>query len=133
MDDGKSTYRKRTILVVDDAEVIRKMVCAMLVQNGYDCVEASDGHEALRTLADGPVHLVLTDVVMPGMGGAELATRLAVERPEMRVVFMSGYSDHPVVQDIERTASIFLPKPFTAGVLIAKIRQVLDQPWEGLK
>ena len=133
MDDRRSNYRKETILVVDDAEVIRKMICAMLVQNGYGCLEACDGHEALRTLEGEPVHLVLTDVSMPGMGGTELASRLARERPEMRVVFMSGYSDHPVVRQVERTPAIFLPKPFTAGVLMEKIRQVLDQPWVGLK
>jgi CheY-like chemotaxis protein len=122
---------RETILVVDDAETIRKMVCAMLAQNGYGCREASDGHEALRTLEDGPVHLVLTDVVMPGMGGAELATRLARDWPHTRVMFMSGYSDHPVVRDIERTPAHFLPKPFTASALMDKVRQVLDEPWEG--
>lgn len=133
MDGRESNYRRETILVVDDAEVIRKMVCAMLEQHGYECLEASDGLEALRTLEGGPVHLVLTDVLMPGMGGAELASRLSEERPEMRIMFMSGYSDHPVVRHIERTPSIFLPKPFTAGVLMEKIRQVLDGPWQGLK
>lgn len=135
MDDRRSHYPKETILVVDDAEVIRKMVCAMLVQNGYGCLEACDGQEALRTLEGEPVqvHLVLTDVSMPGMGGAELASRLARERPEMRVMFMSGYSERPVVRHVERTPSVFLPKPFTAGVLMEKIRQVLDEPWAGFK
>jgi two-component system, cell cycle sensor histidine kinase and response regulator CckA len=128
MNGPESTYRKKTILVVDDAEAIRKMVCATLAQYGYGCLEASDGREALRTLEGEPVHLVLTDMLMPGMGGAELAKHLARDRPEMRILFMSGYSDPPVMRHIERTPGIFLPKPFTAGVLMAKIRQVLDEP-----
>jgi len=129
-----SDTRKETILVVDDAETIRKMVCAMLAQNGYGCLEACDGQEALeKLLMDTPVHLVLTDVVMPGMGGPELAARLARERPDVRIVFMSGYSEHPVVRNMEYTARRFLPKPFTASTLMDKIRQALDEPWDGLK
>lgn len=127
--DG-SNYRRETILVVDDTETIRKMVCSMLEQHGYGCLEACDGHEALQTMQGEPVHLVLTDILMPGMGGAELASRLALERPEVRVMFMSGYTDDPVVQHVGRTPSRFLAKPFTAGSLMAKIRQVLDEPWE---
>lgn len=133
MDGAESTYRRETILVVDDAETIRRMVCAMLEQNGYGCLEASDGHEALQALQEEPVHLVLTDVVMPGMGGAELASRLSRERPEVRIMFMSGYSEYPVVHHARRMPSLFLAKPFTAGALMSKIRQVLDEPWEGLE
>jgi DNA-binding NtrC family response regulator len=122
-----------TILVVDDAESIRKMVCAMLTQNGYACLEAADGAEALRLLErNGDVHLVLTDMVMPRMGGADLAKRLSSTRPELRIVFMSGYTDDVAVRSVERTASIFLPKPFTAAALTEKIRQALDEPWRGL-
>jgi DNA-binding NtrC family response regulator len=133
MAEAESNSRRETILVVDDAVTIRKMVCAMLSQNGYGCLEAGDGQEALGKLVRAePVHLVLTDVVMPGMGGAELAQRLAREWPDMRVMFMSGYSDHPVVGAIERAPAHFLPKPFTATTLIEKIRRVLDEPWEGL-
>jgi two-component system, cell cycle sensor histidine kinase and response regulator CckA len=126
------TYRKETILVVDDAEAIRKMVCAVLSQNGYSCVEASNGHEALLRLNDEVVQLVLTDVVMPGMGGPELASRLARERPEVRIMFMSGYSEDPVVHTVQRVPTLFLEKPFTTGALMSKIRQALDEPWEGL-
>lgn len=139
MDDSRSSYRdntileKETILVVDDAEAIRKMVCAVLSQNGYGCVEASDGNEALRMLNDAAVQLVLTDVLMPGMGGAELASRVAEEQPGIRIMFMSGYSDHPVVRSVQRAPGLFLAKPFTTGVLMSKIRRVLDEPWLGLK
>jgi CheY-like chemotaxis protein len=126
----ESNFGRKTILVVDDAETIRKMVCAMLAQNGYGCLEACDGIEALRTLEDAPVHLVLTDVVMPGMGGAELATRLARDWPDTRIMFMSGYSDHPVMRSVEHMPAHFLPKPFTATALMEKVRQVLDEPWD---
>ena len=124
-----------TILVVDDAEAIRKMVCAMLAQNGYRCLEASDGSEALHMIERGldSFHLVLTDMVMPKMNGAELADHLSRLRPDVRVVFMSGYSDDPVVRHVEHVSpAIFLAKPFTAAALIEKIRESLEQPWHGL-
>jgi CheY-like chemotaxis protein len=125
--------REETILVVDDAEAIRKMVCAMLSQNGYNCIEASDGVEAIRLLeATDPVHLVLTDVVMPKMSGADLARHLSSIRPDLRIVFMSGYTEDPAVRGVERTSAIFLPKPFTASALTEKVRQALDLPWRGL-
>jgi len=122
-----------TILVVEDAEPIRKMVCAMLSQAGYRCMEAGDGEEAFRLVHGAPhaMDLVLTDVVMPKMGGSELAKRLSNLRPDLRILFMSGYSDDPVVRSIERSASLFLPKPFTAGALLDKVRSTLDAPWSG--
>jgi two-component system cell cycle sensor histidine kinase/response regulator CckA len=124
-----------TILVVDDAESIRKLVCAMLRQNGYRCVDAGDGVEALEIVqhATESVSLVLTDMIMPKMNGAELARELSRMRPDVRIVFMSGYSDDPVVQQVERTVSHhFLPKPFTSTALIEKVRQSLERPWPGL-
>jgi CheY-like chemotaxis protein len=123
-----------TILVVEDAEPIRKMVCAMLSQAGYRCMEAGDGEEAYRLfhVAPSAMDLVLTDVVMPKMGGPELARRLSNLRPELRILFMSGYSDDPVVRSIERSASLFLAKPFTSAALLDKVRQTLDAPWRGL-
>ena len=122
------------ILVVEDAESIRKMVCAMLGAAGYRCLEAADGEEAYRMVAGAPnaIDLILTDVMMPKMGGPELARRVGNLRPQLRVVFMSGYSEDPVVRSIERSASLFLPKPFTAAALMDKVRQSLDSPWSGL-
>jgi DNA-binding NtrC family response regulator len=122
------------ILVVDDAEPIRKMVSAMLKLAGYRCLEAADGDEGFRIFASAAteVDLILTDVVMPKMDGAELARRVASVRPDLRVVFMSGFSDNPVVLGVEQTRSLFLPKPFTAGALVEKIRQALDPPCQGL-
>jgi CheY-like chemotaxis protein len=123
-----------TILVVEDAESIRRMVCAMLSQLGYHCLEACDGTEALDVLesAGGSVNLVLTDMIMPNMTGAELAQEIARLRPAIRIMFMSGYTDDPLVRTLERTPAIFLAKPFTAAVLLEKVREALDHPWTGL-
>ena len=123
-----------TILVVEDAESIRKMVCAMLGQGGDRCLEAADGEEAYRLVhgAPGVVDLVLTDVVMPKMGGPELARRIGRLRPDLRIIFMSGYSEDPLVRSIERSVSLFLAKPFTSGALLEKVRAILDAPWTGL-
>jgi two-component system, cell cycle sensor histidine kinase and response regulator CckA len=123
-----------TILVVEDADGIRNMVCAMLAQQGYQCLEASDGADALRMLdqTTEPIDLVLTDVIMPKMTGGELSRHLVRLRPELRVVFMSGYSDDPAVREFERVPPIFLAKPFTSTALFEKVRQALDEPWCGL-
>jgi CheY-like chemotaxis protein len=130
---GPDGFSDNTILVVDDAEAIRKMVCAMLTQSGYRCMEASDGTEALRLIEDGDgVKLVLTDMIMPRMGGPELAHHISRLRPDVRIIFMSGYTDDPIVRSVEHTPSIFLAKPFTTATLMEKIRQSLDRPWQGL-
>ena len=123
-----------TILVVEDAESIRRMVCAMLSQFGYHCLEACDGTEALDVLdsAGGEVNLVLTDMIMPKMTGAELAQEIARIQPGIRIMFMSGYSDDPLVRTLAHSPAIFLAKPFTATVLIEKVREALDHPWTGL-
>jgi two-component system cell cycle sensor histidine kinase/response regulator CckA len=123
-----------TILVVEDAESIRRMVCSMLAQFGYHCLEAGDGAEALTVLESDPdsVHLILTDMVMPRMTGAELAQQVARTWPEKRIMFMSGYTDDPLVRTLEDCPAIFLAKPFTATVLMEKVREALDHPWTGL-
>ncbi len=116
-----------TILVVDDAEEIRKMVCAMLLQSGYRALEASDGSEALRTLEqDGEqVNLVVTDLVMPEMNGRELAQRISEIRPGLPIIFMSGYSDQPITHGVSAKDSLFLAKPFTPTKLMEQVRQAL--------
>jgi len=105
----------------------------MLVQQGYQCLEAEDGVEALRMLDEtaAPVHLVLTDVIMPKMTGAELGRHLVRLRPDLPIVFMSGYCDDPMVRHFERMPLMFLAKPFTAATLLEKVRQALAQPWNG--
>ena len=123
-----------TILVVEDADEIRRLVCGMLVLQGYNCLAAADGVDALQLIESGvePVHLVLTDMVMPKMMGSELARHLAQRHPDTRILLMSGYSDDPLVRSLERVPAIFIAKPFTAAALCAKVRRVLDQPWRGL-
>lgn len=133
MGSTDSVRHEQTILVVEDAESIRKLVCAMLLHDGYRCLEAADGAEALEVATRAErLHLVLTDVVMPQMGGPELARHLAAIRPEVRILFMSGYTDDPLVHRVEKMSAIFLPKPFTAAALTDKVRQTLAQPWTGL-
>lgn len=124
---------KETILVVEDGDAVRSLVCCMLVQNGFRVLEARDGHHALRVCETHgePIQLVLTDLVMPNMKGAELAERLRRVRPELRVLLMSGYTDEPVIQKLGRSSVAFLPKPFTSVELVEKVRQILDMPWNG--
>jgi two-component system, cell cycle sensor histidine kinase and response regulator CckA len=121
---------KETILVVEDGDAVRNLVCLMLVQNGYRVLEARDGHHALRVCEahPEPIQLVLTDLVMPNMRGADLACRLRRARPNLRILLMSGYTDEPVVQFLGRDSVPFLAKPFTSIELVAKVRQVLDAP-----
>lgn len=129
----ESNLPLQTILVVEDAEPIRKMVSTMLSREGYRCLEAGDGTEALRIVErPSEIHLVLTDITMPHMGGAELARQLSMRRPEVRIIFMSGYTEDPLVRRMEHAPAIFLPKPFTATALTHKVREVLGRPWGGL-
>ena len=120
--------------MVEDGDEIRRMVCGMLTMQGYNCLAASNGLEALELIERGeePVHLMLTDMVMPRMLGAELARHVSRLRPDVRIVLMSGFSDDPVVRLYQRVPTAFIAKPFTASTLYTKIRQALDQPWCGL-
>jgi two-component system, cell cycle sensor histidine kinase and response regulator CckA len=125
---------KETILVVEDGEAVRALVCLMLVQNGYRVLEALDPHHALQLCVaqPEPIQLVLTDLVMPDMRGVELAERLYRARPDLRILLMSGYTDDPVLRRLGRDPLAFLPKPFTSVELVEKVRQVLDAPWNDL-
>jgi two-component system cell cycle sensor histidine kinase/response regulator CckA len=120
-----------TILLVEDAEALRLLVRELLESAGYKVLdaEAPDKAIALIQSTPGPIHLVLTDMVMPRMSGQEFAKRLAVLRPEARVVFMSGYSDQAVAdQGMLEPGTPFLQKPFTLDALIGTIRRTLDAP-----
>jgi len=125
---------RETILVVEDGDAVRNLVCRMLVQNGYRVLEACDGRDALRLCETHPdsIELVLTDLVMPHMAGSELAERLRRARPALRILVMSGYTDEPLMQRLGRESLAFLAKPFTSVDLVEKVRQVLDSPWNGL-
>ena len=115
-----------TLLLVEDEPSVRRLTRRILEDRGYTVIEASAGAEALVTARghDGPIALLLTDVIMPGMGGRELAALLADERPETRVVYMSGYPDDAVLrQDLGNVA--FVQKPFTAEGLAEKLREAI--------
>jgi PAS domain S-box-containing protein len=118
-----------TVLLVEDEVALRAMAREALQQQGYEVLEAGNGVDALA-VADarpGPIHLLVTDVVMPRMGGGELAQRLLAARPGLRVLFMSGYTDDAVVrQGVSEAASAFLQKPFTLGTFARKVRETLD-------
>jgi CheY-like chemotaxis protein len=118
-----------TILIVEDEAAVRRMAARALAAQGYAILEAENGAEALEVLArgGGPIDLVLTDVVMPLVNGRELGERLSVERPGLRVLFMSGYTDDDIVRrGLLRPGSPFLQKPFMPGDLSRKVREVLD-------
>jgi signal transduction histidine kinase/ligand-binding sensor domain-containing protein/CheY-like chemotaxis protein len=116
------------ILVVEDEPQVRALAARALVERGYQVLTAGDGEEALRVLeAAPPVALLLTDVIMPRMGGAELAARLVTSRPGTAVLFMSGYVDRTAVGQgaLPEGADVLL-KPFTPATLAARVRAVLD-------
>lgn len=117
-----------TILLVEDEPAVRGLVHEALRLHGYTVLVARHGIEALLTGAKhmGPIHLLLTDVVMPQMSGPEVAEKLTAVRPEMKVLYMSGYPDHPVFSQGVKRQTAFLQKPFTPNVLTQKVREVLD-------
>jgi PAS domain S-box-containing protein len=117
-----------TILVAEDEPDVRQLVCDMLQQLGYTVLRASDGREALRVLEQhGPVDLLLTDVIMPLMGGPELAKRVAVLAPATRVIYMSGYPDDTLaVYGLPQPGTEYIQKPFTPAALACKLRQILS-------
>jgi nitrogen-specific signal transduction histidine kinase/ActR/RegA family two-component response regulator len=117
-----------TILVVEDEPMVREMLCDSLREIGYSVLEAGELGEADRRCRehDGPIHLLMTDVVLPGVGGRELAQRLTAIRPEMKLLFMSGYTDDAVVRQGILTAGVmFLQKPFTLDGMARKVREAL--------
>ena len=120
-----------TVLLVEDAAAVRAVARQVLQRQGYRVLEASEGEDALRLAArhQGTIDLVVTDVVMPRVGGRELAERLLVVRPETRVLYMSGYTDDSVVRHgILEGGVAYLQKPFSPEGLVRKVREVLDAP-----
>ena len=120
------------ILVAEDEPGLRELATSLLREAGYSVLEAANGMDALQLAAqhsDHPIHLLLTDVVMPKMGGRELAERLHAQRPDTKLLFTSGYSDDVLTQHGVLAPSIaFLAKPYTPAALSRKVRQVLDCP-----
>jgi CheY-like chemotaxis protein len=129
-DDGDELYvGTETILLVEDDEIVRNLVRDMLADQGYKVLEAANGKRALTILDNyrQTVHLLLSDIIMPGMNGGELGSRVTELRPGIKVLFMSGYSDEPLpVSGVTNLAAAFLEKPFTPDGLSQKVRAVLE-------
>jgi CheY-like chemotaxis protein len=120
-----------TVLLVEDEAAVRQFARRALESSGYCVITAGDGGEALAVAEQhpGPIHVLLTDVVMPGMGGPELARKLSQRRPSLRVLFCSGYTDDATVRDgVREEGTAFLQKPFAPEDLISKVREVLAAP-----
>jgi two-component system cell cycle sensor histidine kinase/response regulator CckA len=118
-----------TILLVEDDSGVRELLRQVLSRLGYTLFEAGNGQEALRLMTryPAPIHLLLTDVVMPGISGKTLAGGLAETRPDLKTLFMSGYTDEAIVQHgVLNSGVAFLQKPFSAMSLALKLRSVLD-------
>ncbi len=121
---------KKTILVVDDEPEIRKLVSAMLTPHGYHIILADTGEQAIKVFRKQAkdIDLLLTDVVAPGMAGPTLADQLTELKPDLRVLFMSGYDNRQVVQKyVVEKGSLLLSKPFTPKQLKDKVEEALRQ------
>ena len=124
-----SSENLKTILVVDDEPEIRKLVGAMVGQFGYNALTADSGEHALTLYRNhGPIELLITDVVAPGMSGPMLADKLTALQPGLRVLFISGYDNTQVVQKyVVEKGHALLSKPFTVAELKAKLKELAPQ------
>jgi PAS domain S-box-containing protein len=124
-----STGGSETILLVEDEQMVLELTASILKDAGYKIVTASTPKQALEKMAHqiGPIHIMITDVVMPGMSGPKLANRILAEYPEMKLIFMSGYTDATLLKNRSiQLGSAFLQKPFSPDALKAKVRELLD-------
>jgi DNA-binding NtrC family response regulator len=117
-----SEQAQQTILVVDDEAEVRALVREILTMHGYNVIDTGDPMEARRIAEAQPIHLLLTDVVMPMMNGIELAKRIETTSPTTKIVLMSGYSTAAV----KGSGRPLIAKPFKAGDLVNTIKQMLD-------
>jgi PAS domain S-box-containing protein len=130
-DSDQPSPGHETILLVEDEENLRRLARQSLETQGYRVIDAPDGASAMKISQahKGPIHLLLTDVIMPGMNGRELANQISPSRPEMRVLYMSGYTENHIGHNGTLDEGItLLQKPFTLPALKAKVREVLDTP-----
>jgi two-component system cell cycle sensor histidine kinase/response regulator CckA len=117
-----------TVLVAEDDGALRKLICKTLADAGYRVLQASNGQEALRLEGQEPtVDLLLTDVVMPGMSGPELMDRVRSRRPDLIVLFLSGYDRALIGERTLDPAVAFLPKPFTLKALLNRVHELIVQ------
>ena len=125
--DGREE-RSGRILLVEDEALVRLFTSRILRVCGYDVIEAESGEDALNQLAEmeSGVDLLLTDVVMPGVSGGDLAKQLKLALPDLKVIYMSGYNDDEVMRHgVSRDSTSFLQKPFTRDLLIQRIEETM--------
>jgi CheY-like chemotaxis protein len=118
-----------TVLVAEDESSVRDLVSRILTRQGYTVLLSVDGRDALRVAAEysAPIHLLLSDVVMPQLNGSELAAQLLGTRPDIKVLFLSGYTDDDVLRNGVTSATMaFMQKPFTVHQLATRVREALD-------
>jgi CheY-like chemotaxis protein len=126
----KAPTGSETILLAEDQDEVRGLARAALESHGYTVLEARHGKEALRLCEQhpGPIHLLITDLVMPQMGGRELVEQAGPRRPGLKVLYLSGYTDDAVLRhDLGEPGMMFLQKPFTPLSLARKVREALDR------
>ncbi len=122
-------HHRRTVLMVEDEAAVRHVVQLMLERLGMNVLAAIDAQDALRIVRGHPasIDLLLTDIIMPGLNGRQLSERVQAIRPEIRTIYMSGYTDDPVVQQVVRHAdALYLQKPFDAEALSRTVRQAFE-------
>jgi CheY-like chemotaxis protein len=120
-----------TVLLVEDDDAVRTLSRSVLEMSGYTVLEANGGRDALRICEQhgGPIQMVITDIVMPEMGGRILAQQVSALRPGIKVLYVSGYTDDTVIRHgVLEAGTAFLQKPFTPVALASKVRDVLDKP-----
>ena len=121
---------KETILIVEDDAAVRSATRQFLQHGGYNVLEAGDGAQALATAQQhpGPIHLLVTDLMLPGGSGVSMGRQLASFRPEMKILYVSGYADHSMLHEsLWSGKSALLRKPFAYQALLQKVRALLDQ------
>ena len=121
------TSRPATIMVVDDSKDVRDLYRAALQHQGYDVLFAASGENALQLcrMHKGVIHLIVIDVVMPGMSGLELATKLLPLRPDLKVLFVSAFVQQTALQSRLRSVDAYLAKPFPSEQLVTKVQEML--------
>jgi DNA-binding NtrC family response regulator len=127
VDDG--TRGTETILMVEDDEAVRDLMQRALRARGYTVLDAPTTAEAIATAQryDAPIDLLVSDVVMPGLNGPDLAQRIIQFRPQIGLLYVSGFTNNlPIRSDSISSRAAFLPKPFTAQVLASRVRECLD-------
>ena len=117
-------------MLAEDEATVRELTARILRQHGYKILTATNGEEALRVVQKergDAIKLIITDIVMPRMGGKELALKINQLRPSLKILFMSGYTDNAIVQnEMLQTNAAFLQKPFTPEHIVRKVREILD-------